>query len=514
MILPPGNATGRVSTAGTSACAAEPIHIPGAIQPHGCLLVAGADGLICQASSNARDFLGLSLPPVGQPLHHLLGPVVDRITEHQDKGGGSLAFTIGDRRLWLTHHTSGLLRLVEIEEAGTSTEPQDVETALRKLTTRTHPIEMLQSTAEAVRSLTGFDRVVVYQFDEDEHGWVVAESRELAMEPYLGLHFPESDIPRQARALYLRNWIRSIPDASYQQVPIQPTLRPDNKQPLDLSDVSLRSVSPVHLQYMQNMGVRASMSISLIGEGRLWGLISCGHRTPMQVPPSLRFACETIGRLVSLQLAAFAATDFQTRMQASRPQMDTLRASLVQGDGEVLARLLASPLALTSLMGASGAAVVYSENVRRHGLCPSDETLLRLAAATADVAEEGVFATRELGAKFPEFAEQAATASGVLAVHIPGDASCLLWVRPEIVQTPTGAAIRSNPQRWGQTVLLLPSSTRGTHLPLGGRWFEDSHSPGLLRSFSWRLTCVDVLWNLISRDGWRFRLRRSGHERT
>lgn len=437
MNLSADNPTVAATPAELSACAAEPIHIPGTIQPHGCLLVAGADGCVTQASSNSQHFLELAQAPIGRPLQEVLGPVIDRIAQGPQGADEGIEFSFGNRRLWLTPHRDGLLQLLEVEEAGSPFDAQQLQSALRKLAASTKQEQLLQFTAEAVRSLTGFDRVVLYRFDDDGHGCVVAESRQLEMEPYLGLHFPESDIPRQARSLYLRNWIRCIPDASYQSVPIEPTLRPDTQQPLDLSDVLLRSVSPVHLEYLHNMGVRASMSISLVVEGRLWGLISCGHRAPMAVSSSQRTACETIGRLVSLRLAAFTATAFQQRLAAARPGLGTLRAVLVGGQGEVLARMLASPIELTALVAASGAAVVIGAQIQRCGLCPGDEEVLQIAAATAAAAEEGVFASRELGVSFPECAAAAETASGVLALHMPGEGRCLLWFRPEMVQTVT-----------------------------------------------------------------------------
>jgi light-regulated signal transduction histidine kinase (bacteriophytochrome) len=128
-----------------------------------------------------------------------------------------------------------------------------------------------------VRGLTGFDRVMVYRFDPDWNGEVVAEERRDDLEPFLGLHFPASDIPAQARALYLRNWLRLIPDARYAPVPLVPERNPHDGRPLDLGASTLRSVSPVHLEYLANMGVIASMSVSLVDRGRLWGLIACHH---------------------------------------------------------------------------------------------------------------------------------------------------------------------------------------------------------------------------------------------
>ncbi|MEJ7929318.1 ATP-binding protein [Ramlibacter sp. AN1015] len=420
------------------ACASEPIHLPGAIQPHGCLLVSDSAGLVCQASANSQSFLRLEHAPLGQHLRAILGAqVADRLSQgaRHDADEG-FQITRGTGSYWVTPHDSAPLTLIEIEPAQPQLDEHKARVALRQVATVTSHEQLLHAAADTVRALTGFDRVMAYRFDEDGHGAVVAESRDLDMDPYLGLHYPESDIPRQARALYLRTPIRCIPDAAYQPVPMEPTIRPDTQQPLDMSDVLLRSVSPVHLEYLHNMGVRASMSISLVVDGRLWGLISCAHRTAKPVSPALRAACETIGRLVSLQLGAFAATRLQRRIASGREVLASLDSTLRASEGNVLTRIFADPVNLTELVGASGAAVVLgSSDVRRYGLCPADDEIREIAAASARAAQEGIFATRQLTTLLPTAGPLAETASGVLAIHLPEKEGSLLWFRPEEVQT-------------------------------------------------------------------------------
>ena len=164
-------------------------------------------------------------------------------------------------------------------------------------------VDFHQRVAEQVRLLTGYDRVMVYRFRHDDSGEVIAESRDSALTSYLGLRYPASDIPVQARTLYLRNRIRVIPDATYVPVPILPD-RDGRGAPLDLAQMALRSVSPVHLEYLANMGVVASMSISIVSAGRLWGLIACHHRTVRRVPPGVRAAADLFGLFVSMRVAA------------------------------------------------------------------------------------------------------------------------------------------------------------------------------------------------------------------
>jgi light-regulated signal transduction histidine kinase (bacteriophytochrome) len=160
-----------------------------------------------------------------------------------------------------------------------------------------------QRTAEEIRELTGYDRVMVYRFRHDDAGEVIAEACADGMEPFLGLRYPASDIPPQARALYLRNRIRVIPDSAYEPVPIIPGVDATGA-PLDLSQHALRSVSPVHVEYLRNMGVAASMSISIVSGGRLWGLIACHHREPRLVPPSVRAAADMFSLFVSMRVTA------------------------------------------------------------------------------------------------------------------------------------------------------------------------------------------------------------------
>ena len=187
--------------------------------------------------------------------------------------------------------------------------------------------ELADVVVEQMRRVTGFERVMFYRFHEDGHGSVDAEAKEPALEPYLGLHYPASDIPAQARQLYLKNWLRLIFDARATPARIVPTLRADTGGPLDLSFSVLRSVSPIHLEYMANMGVRASMSISLIVRDRLWGLISClNHTGPRRVSHEMRAACEFLGRLTSLQIAALEDRELLALRASRRATEEALAA--------------------------------------------------------------------------------------------------------------------------------------------------------------------------------------------
>ena len=222
--------------------------------------------------------------------------------------------------------------------------------------------ELANIVVEEVKRVTGFDRVMFYRFNEVGDGSVDAESVAPGLEPYLGLHYPASDIPQQARRLYLENRLRIIADARSQPARIVPTLRPDTGAPLDLSFAVLRSVSPIHLEYMANMGLRASMSIALVVRDRLWGLISCANHTgPRPVAQDVRVACEFLGRLTSLQIDALEDREAAARRASSQATASMLSDTMrTQDDAtdNVLERLLARSSELLRLVDAEGVAVV------------------------------------------------------------------------------------------------------------------------------------------------------------
>ena len=423
-----------------SACASEPIATPGSIQPHGALLaIDTASFRVVQSSLNAPAFLGIASSPLGKTIEELLGPIASESLIRRSNAGKaneSDYLMLDGRALQLSTHKSDGLAILEIERVSPVALTGELEVALADLSIAVDVDDLLTTTCRTVKKLTGFDRVVVYRFDEDDHGEVVAESREEQMEPFLGLHFPESDIPRQARALYLKNWIRCIPDATYIPVLVQPTARPDTGALLDLSGASLRSVSPVHLEYLANMGVLASMSVSLIVDGRLWGLISCGHRSRKELPHRLRVACETIGRVVSLQLGALSATEFRRRQVQGGPGLQDLATAMKQSPVHVLQGLLERPGLLLQATDASGAAVVLGDKIFQVGTCPLPQQIKAIAAWGRSVSRDGIFVTRQLAGEAPELGWATDSASGVLGISMPvEDAATLIWFRQEIVQT-------------------------------------------------------------------------------
>ncbi len=426
-------------------CDREPIHIPAAIQPHGVLLVIDPASLkVIQFAGDVKRLLGLDPETIlGRGVDTLVtSPELERlrtlaaqdITIPRSTFEFEMMVERGAEALDAIVHQSDGALVVELE-------PRSGEPPKNPLTLVQGMIARVQSAPDApgfmravtdeARAATGFDRVMIYRFLPDESGEVVAESKQDDLEPMFGLHFPASDIPKQARDLYLRNRMRIIPDARYTPAPLTPVLNPLTGEPLDLSYAALRSVSPLHLEYLANMGVAASMSLSLVFAGRLWGLIACHHRTPRHVSQTVRAACELFAELVSLQLSEKLAIEAQT----DRLRMRGLHAGLVEamvGQDNLGEALIQAQPNLLDYIPAAGVAVRWEGKVTRLGEAPTDEQVERLVAWLNESAPDGVFMSDSLSSQFPPAKDYADVASGLLAISVsraPRD--YVLWFRPE-----------------------------------------------------------------------------------
>ena len=472
-----------------SACHREPIHVPGAIQPHGVLLaLSGDEFTIQQASRSSKSILGVEADDIlGRPIAEVLGEdarsVVSRVVERLDGAVTSSRLPVvlfGTRVLFdaLLHRNGGLV-VLELEnprplsEGRNANGPAESEfdvvqqTVAKLALCQTVAKLALCQTVEAIgavvtrelRETIGFDRVMVYKFEEDGHGWVVAESKADDLPPYLGLHYPATDIPQQARRLYASNWLRLISDVAYVPSPLVPPENPLTDEPLDLSKSVLRSVSPVHIQYLKNMGVGASMSISLMRGDRLWGLIACHHRTPKFVPHAQRMACTLLGTVLSAQIVALE----QTLRASIRSQKQELLAKLLESvgrRGSVTAGLVDDPETLLALTDASGAAVSFAGEVSLVGSTPDAARVEQILSHLEEHQRPEIYATERLSSELPDARRELSTACGLLAVRFPsGD--YVAFFRPEVVQTVRWAGNPHSP--------AAETPTPGSKVPLSPR---------------------------------------------
>ncbi len=421
-------------------CAEEPIAVPGAIQPHGALLAVTEPGLaVVVASANAADVLGThpgTLADVLAPAELAqLRAVLDGDPDGDLADAEPLRVAPGGRETDLVLSRSGGLLVTEwepvagAEQAGAAWHRR-LPRVLQRLSAPTTLEGVTGVLAREVRALTGFDRVMVYRFDAEWNGEVVAEDRRPDLEPFLGLHFPAGDIPAQARALYAAHWLRLIPDATYTPVPLDPPLVPGTGAPLDLSGVALRSVSPVHLEYLANMGVTASMSVSLVDRGTLWGLVAChSYSGPHRPSPADRTAAEFLGRTASLLLPTVAgAADRDAVVAVSQRQAD-LAAAVGRSPRRPAAALVDGEVTALDLFPATGAAVRLDGRLHLLGTTPPAG---RVAALVPEVLRAGGVTDRlPLDLRgLADGADLAGDASGVLAVEV-GGGDFLAWFRPE-----------------------------------------------------------------------------------
>ncbi|QYF92332.1 GAF domain-containing protein [Massilia sp. PAMC28688] len=433
-----------------SSCDKEPIHTPGSIQPHGFLLALSKELTVLQASDNLSSLTGVCVEDLlGQPLAHLLGAgLAERIKAAlaQSEVGQRPIFLCtvelarGARFDVLAHHHDGLLML-EFEKAEQEG-PADLRYLYRKvgdfllkLNNASTVVEMARLAAQDICAVTGYGRVMVYSFDPEGHGHVLAECRSDDYHSYLGQRFPATDIPRQARELYLLNRIRLIQDASYTPARLVPPLNPVTGKATDLSFASLRSVSPVHLQYMRNMGTMASMSVSLIVKGKLWGLISCHHDTPSPVAFDKRTACEQLGQILAMCIGSREdADELQFRLEVRRVMVSMLGglthgADFIDNMSSVLPSLL-------QFARAGGVAVLYDDRLLVHGDAPGEAQIEELVAWLGMNTHADVFHTDKLSRVFAPAAAYTKVASGLLAMPISRiHKHYLLWFRPETVHT-------------------------------------------------------------------------------
>ena len=457
--------------AALAACASEPIHIPGAIQPCGVLLALDpACETIVAASANAAALFGKPLSAMlGARAASLLGeqlPLRIRSLLAPARDGVVLPVEPGDGLLWMRDRTTLVHRydqrvIVEVvdelfDAASERTVSASANTVaqVRRINETTAPEQHLEPlsvaagfqrvaasqtddpgllslcdrVADEVRRLTGYDRVMIYRFDAEANGSVIAEARRADLEPLLGLHYPAADIPAQARALYLRTRVRAMENVDNVPQALVAAGSSGAQRPIDLSHAVLRSMSPIHLQYLRNMGVSATLVVSIIVDGQLWGLISCHHLSPKWPSYAMRATCDMLSEFVSVQVTVQESVSrASARARGTAAQSALIRHMMISGG-----RLEEVIGIIGEIVPCGGVAIMAEGRVHLLGETPSEGRVRDLVGWLRQQAGGRVTAYDTLVAANPDFADIAAVASGVLAVDIGGtQAGFLLWFRPE-----------------------------------------------------------------------------------
>ncbi|ACJ00586.1 photoactive yellow protein [Rhodospirillum centenum] len=422
-----------------SVCEQEDIRRVGAIQPWGAVLaVDPRDWTVCAASDNAQALLDCARPPLGRPLGEVLdaGPLAALRDWLPDRTSRSWRGEMArGRRIDIRAHRSGGCVVLDLEpltarpgEAPVCSLLAAVEADVAVIRQASSLTGLAQACARSVRVLTGFERAIVYRFDADWHGEVIAEDKvEDWPQSFAGLHFPASDIPRQARELYSQSLSRHVPDRDYVPVPVH---RIEGTEPLDLSFSRHRSLSPVHLQYLRNMGVTASMSFSILVEGRLWGMVAAHHRQPHHVAIPRRSAAMTVVEAVALSIAAVERAEAMRGRQVDHAVLTALMVQMASSDA-VEPALTQQATRLTDLFGATGAALSIDGHLLTVGDCPPPAEVAALRAwLEPRWGSAGLFRTSSLSSVFPDATAYRQKASGLLALRLSGG-DFVMWTRPE-----------------------------------------------------------------------------------
>jgi chemotaxis family two-component system sensor kinase Cph1 len=475
----------------TTLCEREPIHIPGTIQPHGCLLITDHNLIITHFSQNARTwFTATAGNFIGAEILAFFDSndanTLKDSCERAMQTNRSLRFVIHTRHrsssIACTIHPSASRFIFEFEQFDPTllndyfaTVTPLVNQICSEIQTLNSADQILDRCVETIRDITKFDRVLAYRFDHDWHGVVISESCEPSLPPFLGLHFPASDIPSQARRLYEINPIRLIADRFDVPTPIVPLAGPDSSDPIDLTPVSLRSVSPIHLEYLANLGVVASMSLSLIVNGKLWGLIACHHRTAHPVSPVIRDTALMIAEVASLRLQSAEIVRSSSEQLRWRTQAGAIAAEC-SNYSDIRDGLVATEHLLQDWISAGGHAIVDRGFCQMIGKTPERSAIDRIISWLKDNHPYEVFATNSLAKDIPEAEQWRSVASGLLAIPIRGSiGNFLLLFRPEVLQTTSWAG---NPSKSvfvvGDTAHLSPRRSFAV-------WSQISH----LHSLPW-----------------------------
>ncbi len=476
-----------------SNCEREPIHLAGSVQPHGVLLLLDESrpGLpVLMASANAATLLGVDARELqGQPLSvfgsELQRQVADRLGGLGDTPLPLQAAVAGRHCEGALHRAPGGGLVLELADSARPTavdlqgaaRSARIAAAVQRFTSAASIGTLADAIVSVMHELTGYDRVMLYRFDADGHGSVIAEARDPRLAPWLGHHYPASDIPAQARRLYLLNRVRGLEHVDAATAPLQPALRPDDGKPLDMSHCQLRAMSPMHLQYLRNMGVTASLSASLVRDGQLWGLIAMHHHTPRGVRLALRTAIELLAEVAATRIAAIENyAHAQVALLVRRLEQRLIDATSVEGDWRLA--LLRNPPTLLQPLEATGAALFHQDEILTTGEVPSTPELRGLCAwvdaQPRGNAAETVFACSAIGRTEPKLASLTPTACGVIAVKLSNTrADWLMWFRKEQLHTVTWAGDPNKPMERDNPLTLSPRRSfaawseivRGTAVP-------------------------------------------------
>ncbi|MHB9880803.1 HWE histidine kinase domain-containing protein [Pacificimonas sp. ICDLI1SI03] len=495
-------------------CEREEIQFLGHVQPFGTLIAFTTDWIVTRASANVAEVYGVAAEElIGTPLDQLLGKPLNEALRRRmrmliDPDAVERLFGLpiveGGELFDFALHVAGGDFILEAERHGGGAPGEyaaSVRAMVDRLSRATTVQELTDRAARQMKLLTGFDRVMVYRLSDDGegHGTVIAEAGEAHMERFFGLAFPSTDIPKQARRMYLRSTLRIISDVDATPVPILPQQGPDGKA-LDLTMSATRAVSPIHLEYLRNMGVGASMSVSIIREGKLWGLFACHHESPRVLNYDVRSAAELFGQLFAFVLGEREAASQRDHDSVARDLHDRLMAQLAGGETlqdnfDTIAE------ALCDVSECDGMAAWIDGEYQTRGTVPSREEFEPLARFLNTAAASKIYTTDRLQEVYPAAASIEADVAGLLAIPVsrkPRDH--IVCFRKEYAHTVTWSGNPDKPVEAGEGGGQLRPRNSFTEWKQEVRGRSRPWTPQQIRASEWlRITLLEVVLKMTDR---------------
>ncbi|WP_405211815.1 ATP-binding protein [Dokdonia sp. Asnod2-E02] len=421
-------------------CDKEPIHLLGQVQSHAYLFVIDAlKKQIVRVSENVFNLLSRKREDIHTiTIKDVFGPSASTIASHiEGKNTQTIEVEVKEKRyVVITHYKEDLI-YIELEPVVAQAEAHIVQRQLSDIITDLSQAitvrGMCDKTANLIKELTGYDRVMVYKFDQNWNGTIISESREVALESWLGMHYPATDIPQQARKAFLTQGVRIIADVKSKTAAVYPEL---NEQgfPLDLTNCESRASSPIHIEYLENMKVGATLTAAIISNGNLWGLIACHHYSPKFVNYYQRQTIKFLTQVFSTQLTLRSSNEVLTRINATV----ATRAKLVEqmSDGwDVHSGLTEKTTSMLSITEATGGAIFLENKISTVGETPASDDILDLVDWIYNSQMGDTYTSHNLTKEYDKGEAFAKMASGVLCVFVAkGEKDCILWFKPELKQ--------------------------------------------------------------------------------
>jgi chemotaxis family two-component system sensor kinase Cph1 len=437
-------------------CDREPIHIPGKIQSHGFLIAVSSltqqitfvsDNVSKFLKINASDLLDLDINALSQKINGLQQEVdfgqLLKLGQSQDSFEiiNPYKLTIDGMPFYLIIHLSNNQIILEFERSEDNYDIQSqIGRSISGILLEPSLMGMLNNAAREVKKVINYDRIMIYRFLEDGHGEVISEVANENLEPFLGLHYPASDIPQQARALYKLNFTRIIADVNTTDSPILTY----GEEPLDLTHSGLRAVSPIHIQYLKNMGVESSFSISLISKGELWGLIACHNYSPKFIDYKARESAKLIGQIISSGLEFRQAEEDNETDDQMKEAIQEVSTQLDR-DPSLINALRGHNITVLDITEASGVAILFEGTISKLGITPDDADLEELFIWLKGHMKDSIYHTSSLSAVYSPAKRYTAIGSGLFACMLSREmGEYLIYFKPEKLSTVNWAG---NPEK-------------------------------------------------------------------